>query len=115
MERKDCEETEKRVRKLKGKGKKHGEDERKNGSEEEKQEPYQAPAPYPHRLKAISKPTHQTEIYELFKQVKVNIPLLDAIRQVPSYAKFLKDLCTVKRRVNVSKKAFLTKQVSSIL
>jgi hypothetical protein len=33
-----------------------------------------------------------SEIYELFKQVKVNIPLLDAIKQVPSYAKFLKDL-----------------------
>jgi hypothetical protein len=25
---------------------------------------------------------------------KINIPLLDAIQQVPAYAKFLKDLCT---------------------
>jgi hypothetical protein len=30
-----------------------------------------------------------SEIYELFKQVKVNIPLLDAIKQVLSYAKLL--------------------------
>jgi hypothetical protein len=41
------------------------------------------------------------KIYELFKQVKVNIPLLAVIRQVPFCAKFHKDLCTVKRRLNV--------------
>jgi len=41
--------------------------------------------------------------------------LLDAIKHVPSYAKFLKDLCTVKRKLNVKKKAFLAKQVSAIL
>jgi len=41
--------------------------------------------------------------------------LLDVIKQVPSYAKFLKDLCTVKRKLNVKKKAFLAEQVSVIL
>ena len=55
------------------------------------------------------------EIFEVLKQVKVNIPLLDAIKQISSYAKFLKDLCTVKRKLNVHKKAFLTKQVSAII
>jgi hypothetical protein len=34
---------------------------------------------------------------------------------VPSYAKFLKDLVTVKRKTNVPKKVCLTEQVSSIL
>ena len=47
--------------------------------------------------------------------MKVNIPLLDMIKQVPTYAKFLKDLCTVKRGFNVNKKAFLTEQVSAII
>ena len=49
------------------------------------------------------------------RQVKVNIPLLDMIKQVPTYAKFLKDLCTIKRGLNVNKKAFLTEQVSAII
>jgi hypothetical protein len=40
---------------------------------------------------------------------------LDAIQQVPSYVKFLKDLVTIKRKTNVPKKAYLTEQVSSIL
>ena len=47
--------------------------------------------------------------------MKVNIPLLDMIKQIPTYAKFLKDLCTVKRGLNVDKKAFLTEQVSAII
>ena len=41
--------------------------------------------------------------------------MLDVIKHVPSYAKFLKDLCIVKRKVNVKKKAFLAEQVSAIL
>ena len=48
-------------------------------------------------------------------QVKVNIPLLDMIKQVPTYAKFLKDLCTGKKGLNIDKKAFLTEQVSAII
>ena len=47
--------------------------------------------------------------------MKVNIPFLDMIKQVPTYAKFLKDLCTVKISPNVNKKAFLTEKVSAII
>ena len=49
------------------------------------------------------------------KQVKVIIPLLDIIKQVPAYAKFLKDLCTIKKGLGIEKKAFLTEQVSAII
>jgi hypothetical protein len=54
---------------------------------------------------------------EVFKQVKINIPLLDAIQQVPAYAKFLKDLCTQKRksRNHIPKKVLLTEHVSSLI
>ena len=52
---------------------------------------------------------------EVLRQVKVNIPLLDMIKQVPTYAKFLKDLCIVKKGLGLNKKAFLTEQVSSII
>ena len=37
------------------------------------------------------------------------------IKQVPFYAKFVKDLCTMKRELNINKKAFLTEQVSAII
>ena len=72
-------------------------------------------APYPYRLRVPKKVNNHSEIYELFKQVKVNIPLLDAIKQIPSYAKFLKDLCTVKRKLGVNKDAFMTEQSTSLI
>jgi hypothetical protein len=72
-------------------------------------------APYPERLQAPKKGGKLEDILEVFKQVQINIPFLDAIQQIPSYAKFLKDLVTVKRKTNVPKKAFMTEQVSAIL
>ena len=71
--------------------------------------------PFPQALKAKKKVINQAEILEVLRQVKVNIPLLDMIKQVPTYAKFLKDLCIVKRGLSVDKKAFLTEQVSAII
>jgi hypothetical protein len=58
--------------------------------------------PFPHAMTKPRKVNHNSEIFETFKQVRINIPLLDAIKLVPSYAKFLKDLCTVKRKLNVN-------------
>ena len=45
----------------------------------------------------------------------MNIPLLDMIKQIPTSAKFLKDLCTVKKGLGINKKAFLTEQVNYII
>ena len=73
------------------------------------------PPPFPQVLRSKKRVNNQTKILEVLRQVKVNIPLLDMIKQVPTYAKFLKDLCTVKRGLNVEKKAFLTEQVSVII
>ncbi|XP_026383939.1 uncharacterized protein LOC113279442 [Papaver somniferum] len=75
---------------------------------------YIPPAPFPQRL-SKKKPSIYAEIVDIFKQVKINLPLLDAIKHVPDMANFLKEMCTVKRDASVHKKAFLTKQVSSII
>ncbi|KAH9670818.1 hypothetical protein KPL70_017120 [Citrus sinensis] len=76
---------------------------------------YVPKAPFLQRLAKGRNGKSIGEILEIFKHVSVNIHLLDAIKQVPSYAKFLKDLCTKKRNIHVQKKAFLTESVSSIL
>ena len=73
------------------------------------------PPPFPQFLRKKKNHDNQTKMLEVLRQVKVNIPLLDMIKQVPTYAKFLKDLCTVKKGLNVNKKAFLTEQVSAII
>ena len=73
------------------------------------------PPPFPQALRGKKKIPNQAEIWEVLRQVKVNIPLLDMIKQVPTYAKFLKDLCTFKKGLGIEKKAFLTEQVSAII
>ncbi|XP_059596429.1 uncharacterized protein LOC132254561, partial [Vitis vinifera] len=73
------------------------------------------PPPFPQALHGKKEIKNSSEILEVLRQVKVNIPLLDMIKQVPTYAKFLKDLCTVKRGLQVTKNAFLTEQVSAII
>ena len=73
------------------------------------------PPLFPQPLRGKKKASKQEGILEVLRQVKVNIPLLDMIKQVPTYAKFLKDLCTVKKGLGINKKAFLTEQVSSII
>ena len=76
---------------------------------------YSIPPPFPQALRGKKKTSQQASILEVLKQVKVNIPLLDIIKQVPAYEKFLKDLCTIKKGLCIEKKAFLTEQVSAII
>jgi len=67
----------------------------------ENSSPYSPLPPYPNRLKPKTKKMEELdkEIFNTFKKVEINIPLLDVVRQIPKYAKFLKELCTHKRRV----------------
>jgi hypothetical protein len=91
----------------------NGPNDKENKEDEERV--FKPVAPFPQALLAHKKKETNQDILNMFRQVKVNIPLLDAIQQIPSYAKYLKDLCTVKRKHHVQKKAFLTEQVSAIL
>ena len=70
-----------------------------DGEPEEDKVTHVPPAPYPHRLRAPKKLNNHSKIYELFKQVKLNIPLLDAIAQIPSYAKFFKRFVHGKKEI----------------
>ncbi|XP_038896247.1 uncharacterized protein LOC120084527 [Benincasa hispida] len=44
---------------------------------------------------------HQFKCFlELLKQLHINIPLIEALEQMPTYVKFLKDILTKKKRVS---------------
>ncbi|KAM1420937.1 hypothetical protein ACFX2I_003250 [Malus domestica] len=57
-------------------------------------------APFPRRFVQSKKDESDKDILDTFRKVQVNIPLLDAIKQVPKYAKFLKELCTTRKRAS---------------
>ncbi|XP_071697644.1 uncharacterized protein [Rutidosis leptorrhynchoides] len=103
-----------------GKGEK---DKEPNVNETGKPETESKTIPFPKALESPNqfpygkKGPQPEDMWETFKQVKINLPLLDAIRQVPSYAKFLKDLCTQKRkqRATLPKKVELTEHLSAVV
>jgi hypothetical protein len=52
--------------------------------------------PFPQRLVKPKKEKKLLTIFEILRKVDINIPLLDAIKPIPSYAKFLKDFVLIK-------------------
>ncbi|KAM1197684.1 hypothetical protein ACFX2G_009335 [Malus domestica] len=71
--------------------------------------------PFPGRFRQSKKEEAEKDILETFRKVQVNIPLLDAIKQVPRYAKFLKELCTSRRRISNKEVVQVSENVSAML
>ncbi|CAN6695303.1 unnamed protein product [Malus baccata var. baccata] len=72
--------------------------------------PYKAPLPFPQRQQQRSKDQQCIEFMKTLAKVQINLPLLDAIKQIPSYAKFLKDLCSKKKKFLEYEKVILSEQ-----
>ncbi|KAL6528076.1 hypothetical protein OROHE_015026 [Orobanche hederae] len=62
-------------------------------------EAYVPPIPFPQRLKKHKLDAQFGKFLDIFKKLHINIPFADALAQMPSYAKFLKDILTNKRRI----------------
>ncbi|CAJ2672885.1 unnamed protein product [Trifolium pratense] len=83
----------------------------------ETEKSYVPPIPFPQRVQKNkkNKAEEDKEILDVFSKVAVNIPLLDVIKQIPKYAKFLKDLCTNKRKVKGNERVNLGRNVSALI
>ncbi|KAH9753491.1 hypothetical protein KPL71_015087 [Citrus sinensis] len=77
--------------------------------------PIVIPLPFPSRFAKSKKEGQEKDILETFRKVEVNIPLLDAIKQIPRYAKVLKELCTSKRKLRGDEKVHMGENVSTVL
>ncbi|XP_052619849.1 uncharacterized protein LOC128126140 [Lactuca sativa] len=73
------------------------------------------PAPFPSRLASTKRETEDDEIMAMFRKVEINIPLLDAITKIPRYAKFLKELCTSKKKLKGNQTVKVGENVSAVL
>jgi len=67
----------------------------KNKEDEQTHKPI---VPFPNKLPTNKTNAQMEKIRKFFNQIQINVPLLDAIQQVPSYAKFLKDMCTKEKK-----------------
>ncbi|GKA48935.1 reverse transcriptase domain-containing protein, partial [Tanacetum coccineum] len=56
----------------------------------------QSPIPFPNRLRKENEEAQQQKFLENLKQLHINIPFIEALVQMPKYAKYLKNLLTNK-------------------
>ena len=73
------------------------------------------PIPYPQCLKKHKLDKQFTKFMEVFKKLHINIPFADALEQIPSYVKFMKDILSQKRRLADFEIVNLTEECSAIL
>ncbi|KAJ9162578.1 hypothetical protein P3X46_022340 [Hevea brasiliensis] len=71
--------------------------------------------PFPNSLAKTKIEEQEKEILETFRKVEVNIPLLDVIKQVPRYTKFLKELCTTRRKLRNNKNISVGRNVLALI
>ncbi|XP_050918452.1 uncharacterized protein LOC127135866 [Lathyrus oleraceus] len=77
--------------------------------------PYKLLIPYPQRL-ANSKIEGQFKKFmELLKHIHIIVPFMEAITQIPSYAKLLKEILSNKRKLDNNSTVGLTEECSAII
>ncbi|KAL4291698.1 hypothetical protein GQ457_14G013350 [Hibiscus cannabinus] len=67
------------------------------------------PSPFQQRLKKHKHEYQFKKFFDILKQVHNNLPLVEALQQIPNRANFLKDMVTKKRRIKDFETAAATK------
>ena len=70
---------------------------------------------YPQCLKKNKLDKQFTKFIEVFKKLHINIPFPNALEQMPSYVKFMKDILSKKRRLSDFEIVNLIEECSAIL
>ncbi|GJX78311.1 hypothetical protein Tco_0325122 [Tanacetum coccineum] len=73
------------------------------------------PVPFSKRLRNEKDDAQQKKFLENLKQSHINLPFIEALAQMPKYAKFLKGLLTNKARLEEACKIIMNKRCSAVL
>ncbi|XP_062075174.1 uncharacterized protein LOC133779200 [Humulus lupulus] len=73
------------------------------------------PPPFPQRFQKQKLDSQFKKFLDMLKQLHIDIPLVEALEQMPNYVKFMKDILTRKRRLGEFETVALTKESSSFL
>ena len=61
---------------------------------------YRPPLPFPYSLKQAKIDEQFSRFVNMFKKLEINIPFVEALAQMPNYAKFMKDIISKKRKLD---------------
>ncbi|XP_061359905.1 uncharacterized protein LOC133303948 [Gastrolobium bilobum] len=73
------------------------------------------PPPFPQRLQKQRQDNQFRKFLDLLKQLHVNIPFVDALEQMPTYVKFMKEILSRKKRPEEFETVALTQESSQYL
>ncbi|CAA0824785.1 Uncharacterized mitochondrial protein AtMg00860, partial [Striga hermonthica] len=76
--------------------------------------PYKPRIPFPSRLRDEKQEQQFQDLYKMLSKVNVNLPLLDVIKNMPSYVNFFKDIVTKKRKFVDGEKVVVYEAASAI-
>ena len=67
--------------------------------QKEKVKAYTPAVPFPQRIQKARKKEQFSKFLEIFKKIEISIPFIEAINQMPNYAKFLKEILSKKKKI----------------
>ncbi|KAM6582738.1 hypothetical protein CsatB_009740 [Cannabis sativa] len=70
---------------------------------------------YPQRLYKNKMDKQFSKFLEIFKKMHINIPFIEALEQMPTYLKFMKDILSKKRKLEEFDMVALTEECSAVL
>ena len=76
---------------------------------------YKTRVPFPSRLKQQKLDKQFAKFLKVFKSLHINIPFVDALTQMPTNAKFLKDILKNKRRLEDCETVKVNEECSAII
>ncbi|XP_019150775.1 PREDICTED: uncharacterized protein LOC109147621 [Ipomoea nil] len=77
--------------------------------------PYVPPIPYPQRLQKRNQDNNFKRFLEVFKKLQINIPFAEALANMPSYAKYIKEIVSNKKKLEEFATVHLNEECSAIL
>jgi len=94
---------------------KNYEGEKNEESEKGKMREYVPTIPFPQRLKKKDQEKQFGRFLDVFKKLHINIPFVEALEKMPSYARFMNDLLFKKRKLQEDETIMLTAECSAII
>ncbi|XP_048227263.1 uncharacterized protein LOC125369290 [Ricinus communis] len=75
---------------------------------------YQPKIPYPARLKQVKAQEPFSKLLHIFRQLHINLPFFDALKKMPKYSKFLKDILSNKSKLEEVAYVKLNEECSAV-
>ncbi|GJZ77471.1 reverse transcriptase domain-containing protein [Tanacetum coccineum] len=77
--------------------------------------PYKLKIPYPQRLRKEKMEAQYGKFLDMIRAVRINVPLVDFLAEMPNYGKFLQELISNKHKIEQISASFLSEESSTMI